>query len=68
MRELEGNISITLKALELKLEGTRKESLEIKSDLELKIEANRKAIVRVKTDLTVVMEKLNASISKQIAQ
>jgi|GEM_PF-1432555 hypothetical protein len=66
--ELEGNISIKLKELELKIEGIRRESLGIKSDLELKIEETRKETVGVKTDLTVAMEKLNASISKQIAQ
>lgn len=68
LRELEGNISIKLKELELKIEGIRRESLGIKSDLELKIEGTRKETVGVKTDLTVAMEKLNASISKQIAQ
>lgn len=38
LRELEGNISIELKELELKIEGIRRESLGIKSDLELTIE------------------------------
>ena len=112
LHELEGNITIKLKELELKIEGIRRESLGIKSDLELKIEETRKDLglkieetksglelkiegtrrdlelkieetksdlelkieetrketVGVKTDLTVTIEKLNASISKQIAQ
>lgn len=38
LRELEGNINIKLKELELKIEGVRRENLGIKSDLELAIE------------------------------
>lgn len=79
LRELEGNINIKLKELELKIEGLRRESLGIKSDLEvkiegtksdleLKIEGTRKETIGVKTDLTVAIEKVNANISKQIAQ
>lgn len=42
LRELEGNINTKLKELELKIEGTRRERLGIKSDLELKIEETRR--------------------------
>jgi hypothetical protein len=61
LRELEGNINIKLKELELKIEGIRRESLGIKNDLELTIEQVRK-------DLTVAIEKVNANLSKQITQ
>jgi ribosome-associated translation inhibitor RaiA len=59
LRELEGNISIKLKELELKIEGIRRESLGIKSDLELKIEGSRK-------DLGLKIEEIRSGLELKI--
>ncbi len=72
LRELEGNINIKLKELELKIEGLRRESLGIKNDLEVKMEGikgNLELKIReIKSDLELKIEKVYANLSKQIAK
>jgi phenylalanyl-tRNA synthetase alpha subunit len=61
LRELEGNINVKLKELELKIEGIRRESLGIKSDLELKIEETRK-------DLGLKIEEVRKEVRREIEE
>jgi len=61
LRELEGNINIKLKELELKIEAIRRENLGIKSDLELKIEENKR-------DLGIKIEETRGDLELKIEE